>query len=74
MVKAAADGDNPKCEYILNMPGSNVNGMFNGYSALHSACQNGHLAVIETLVKYNADLEIEVYHKYIPLINKRLQN
>ena len=37
-----------------------VNSLYNGHTALHAACQNGHMNVIEMLVKHNADLELEV--------------
>lgn len=60
LVKAAANGDNKKCDEILNKIGSNVNGVFAGHTALQAASQNGHLNVIKMLIKCNADLEIEV--------------
>ncbi|XP_035892016.1 E3 ubiquitin-protein ligase mind-bomb [Anopheles stephensi] len=36
-----------------------VNGVFAGHTALQAASQNGHLEVIEVLLRYNADVEIE---------------
>lgn len=36
-----------------------VNGVFAGHTALQAASQNGHLEVIQVLLRYNADVEIE---------------
>ncbi|XP_061509044.1 E3 ubiquitin-protein ligase mind-bomb [Anopheles gambiae] len=36
-----------------------VNGVFAGHTALQAASQNGHLEVIEVLLRHNADVEIE---------------
>ena len=63
LVKAAANGDAEKCEYILSMPGSNVNCLFAGHTALNASSQNGHITVIKVLIKYNVDIEIEVIEK-----------
>lgn len=38
---------------------ADVNGVFAGHTALQAASQNGHLDVIQTLLNYNADIEIE---------------
>lgn len=60
LVKSAANGELEKCEYILGMPGANINSFFAGHSALHAASQNGHLEVIKLLIgSKDADLEIE---------------
>ncbi len=61
LVKAAANNDAAKCESILSACVVNVNGTFAGHTSLQAACQNGHLSVIQVLLKYNADLEIEVW-------------
>ncbi|XP_055613613.1 E3 ubiquitin-protein ligase mind-bomb [Uranotaenia lowii] len=36
-----------------------VNGVFAGHTALQAASQNGHLEVIQVLLRYKADVEIE---------------
>ncbi|XP_053680164.1 E3 ubiquitin-protein ligase mind-bomb [Anopheles nili] len=36
-----------------------INGVFAGHTALQAASQNGHLEVIEVLLRYNIDVEIE---------------
>ncbi|XP_058117166.1 E3 ubiquitin-protein ligase MIB1 [Anopheles ziemanni] len=36
-----------------------VNGVFAGHTALQAASQNGHLEVIQVLLRYQADVEIE---------------
>lgn len=65
LVKAAANGDASKCEEFLKDSGqegkssADVNGVFAGHTALQAASQNGHLDVIQVLLKYNADVEIE---------------
>ncbi len=59
LVKVAANGDAEKCEQILRMPGSDVNCIFAGHTALQAAAQNGHINVIQLLIKYNVDPEIE---------------
>ncbi|RNA27483.1 E3 ubiquitin- ligase MIB1 [Brachionus plicatilis] len=59
LVKAAANGEMEKCEYILGMTGANVNSFFAGHSALHAASQNGHLEVIKLLIGSNVDVEAE---------------
>jgi E3 ubiquitin-protein ligase mind-bomb len=64
LVKGAANGDVKKCEEILNTIGSNVNGVFAGHTALQAASQNGHMSVIKILMKFNVDLEIEVFVFY----------
>lgn len=38
---------------------ANVNGVFAGHTALQAASQNGHLEVIQVLLRYQADVEIE---------------
>lgn len=60
LVKTAANGDSTKCEEILKRPEADVNGIFSGHTALQAASQNGHLDVIKVLLKYKADVEIEV--------------
>ncbi|GAB0098858.1 E3 ubiquitin-protein ligase mind-bomb [Sergentomyia squamirostris] len=70
LVKAAANGDHVKCEEYLtgcaqegagasNTAAANVNGVFAGHTALQAASQNGHLEVIQVLLRHNADVEIE---------------
>jgi len=34
--------------------------MYGGHTALHAACQNGHLNIVKLLLTHNADVEIEV--------------
>lgn len=36
--------------------------MYAGHTALQAASQNGHLEVIKVLLRYKADVEIEVVH------------
>lgn len=66
LVKAAASGNAARCEEFLsgchengNGQTADVNGVFAGHTALQAASQNGHLDVIQTLLNYNADIEIE---------------
>ncbi|CAF0959555.1 unnamed protein product, partial [Brachionus calyciflorus] len=59
LVKAAANGDLEKCEYILGLPSADVNCLFSGHSAIHAASQNGHLEIIKLLIRYNVDVELE---------------
>lgn len=66
LVKAAASGNATRCEEFLsgcheggNGQRADVNGVFAGHTALQAASQNGHLDVIQTLLNYNADIEIE---------------
>lgn len=67
LVKAAANGDATKCEEFLSGCSPNgqstspadVNGVFAGHTALQAASQNGHLEVIQCLLRHNADVEIE---------------
>lgn len=66
LVKAAASGNATRCEEFLsgchengNGQTADVNGVFAGHTALQAASQNGHLDVIQTLLNYNADIEIE---------------
>ena len=58
LVKVAANGDATKCEQLLRMPGSSVNGIFAGHTALQAAAQNGHVHVIRVLIKHGVDPEI----------------
>lgn len=37
-----------------------VNGVFASHTALQAASQNGHIEVIKILLRYSADVEIEV--------------
>lgn len=60
LVKTAANGDATKCEECLKRPEADVNGVFAGHTALQAASQNGHLEVIKILLRYKADVEIEV--------------
>lgn len=60
LVKTAANGDAVKCEECLKRPEADVNGVFSGHTALQAASQNGHLEVIKILLRYKADVEIEV--------------
>ena len=59
-MKAAANGDAQKVEEILKRVDADVNGVFAGHTALQAASQNGHLEVIKILLRYKADVEIEV--------------
>ena len=45
LVKAAANGDPPKVEELINRDECHVNGVFAGHTALQAASQNGHLEV-----------------------------
>jgi len=60
LVKAAANGDTQKVEEILKRVDADVNGVFAGHTALQAASQNGHLEVIKILLRFKADVEIEV--------------
>jgi E3 ubiquitin-protein ligase mind-bomb len=60
LVKTAANGDTAKCEECLKRPEADVNGIFAGHTALQAASQNGHLDIIKILLRYKADVEIEV--------------
>lgn len=60
LVKSAANGDAQKCEEVLKRMDADVNGVFGGHTALQAASQNGHLEVIKIILRYNADVEIEV--------------
>lgn len=60
LVKTAANGDAAKCEECLKRPEADVNGVFAGHTALQAASQNGHLEVIKILLRYSADVEMEV--------------
>ena len=60
LVKTAANGDATKCEECLKRPEADVNGVFAGHTALQAASQNGHLEVIKILLRYSADVEMEV--------------
>jgi len=37
----------------------NVNGVFAGHTALQAASQNGHIEVIQVLLRHSVDVEIE---------------
>lgn len=63
LVKTAANGDAIKCEECLKRPEADVNGVFAGHTAMQAASQNGHLDVIKILLRYKADVEIEVSPK-----------
>lgn len=39
-----------------------VNGVFAGHTALQAASQNGHEETVRVLIKYDVDLETEVYN------------
>ncbi|EFX89995.1 hypothetical protein DAPPUDRAFT_232260 [Daphnia pulex] len=64
LVKAAANGDTQKVEEILKRVDADVNGVFAGHTALQAASQNGHLEVIKVLLRYKADVEIELAQYY----------
>lgn len=59
LVKSAANGDVQKCEELLNRGDVDVNGVFSSHTALQASSQNGHVDVINTLLKYHANVEIE---------------
>ncbi|KAH8293637.1 hypothetical protein KR054_002329 [Drosophila jambulina] len=72
-VKAAANGFAARCEEYLagagqpstssaspnSGPDVNVNGVFAGHTALQAASQNGHIEVIQVLLRHAVDVEIE---------------
>ncbi|KAH8360893.1 hypothetical protein KR084_010662 [Drosophila pseudotakahashii] len=72
-VKAAANGFAARCEEYLagaaqpstssaspsSGPDVNVNGVFAGHTALQAASQNGHIEVIQVLLRHSVDVEIE---------------
>ncbi|KAH8351003.1 hypothetical protein KR067_011529 [Drosophila pandora] len=73
-VKAAANGFSARCEEYLagaggqpstssaspsSGPDVNVNGVFAGHTALQAASQNGHIEVIQVLLRHSVDVEIE---------------
>jgi len=39
-----------------------VNGVYAGHTALQAASQNGHVEVVKILMKYDVDLEVEVWN------------
>lgn len=59
LVKSAASGDYEKCEELLKNGDVDVNGVFSSHTALQAASQSGHIDVINVLLKYNANVEIE---------------
>ena len=59
LVKSAANGDVQKCEELLKRGDVDVNGVFSSHTALQAASQNGHVDVINILMKFNANVEIE---------------
>ncbi|UXI16987.1 cytochrome c oxidase assembly factor 4 [Sarcoptes scabiei] len=59
LVKLAANGDVFKCEELLKRKEVNVDGVFSSHTALQAASQNGHVEVIQILLKHNANIEIE---------------
>lgn len=74
LVKTAANGDAAKCEECLKRPEADVNGIFAGHTALQAASQNGHLDVIKILLRYKADVEIEVSKNHWNSIHKLSKN
>ena len=60
MVKGAANGDMVRVEQLLETGACHVDDQFNGRTALQAAAQNGHIDVVNTLLRYNASLEEEV--------------
>lgn len=60
LVKSAANGDAVQSEECLKRLDADVNGVFSGHTALQAASHNGHLDVIKILLRYKADVEIEV--------------
>jgi ankyrin repeat protein len=46
--------------FFLFFHNEKVNGMYGGHTALHAACQNGHINIVKLLLAHNADVEIEV--------------
>lgn len=72
LVKTAANGDATKCEECLKRPEADVNGVFAGHTALQAASQNGHLEVIKILLRYKADVEIEVRIALFSILYLRL--
>lgn len=60
LVKGAASGDVGKVDQLLTEGECNVNDQFNGRTALQAASQNGHIEVVQCLIKHKANLEEEV--------------
>ncbi|XP_055906296.1 E3 ubiquitin-protein ligase mind-bomb isoform X1 [Eupeodes corollae] len=66
-VKAAANGYAARCEEYLTGASpatsasalADVNGVFAGHTALQAASQNGHIEVIQVLLRHSVDVEIE---------------
>ncbi|XP_053689884.1 E3 ubiquitin-protein ligase mind-bomb isoform X2 [Sabethes cyaneus] len=53
---AAASSSSQDSSQVVKV---DVNGVFAGHTALQAASQNGHLEVIQVLLRYKADVEIE---------------
>ena len=60
LINAAANGNLTVVMEICKSQQCGVNDKHEGQTALHLACQNGHLDVIKYLLSQGAQLEIEV--------------
>lgn len=73
LVKNSATGDAAKCEECLKRPDADVNGSFAGHTALQAASHKGHLEVIKILLRFKADVEIEVCDREVEKFHLRVK-
>ena len=67
LIGSGSSGDVTSIMEILESKNCNVNEKLNGQTALHLACQNGHLAAIKCLLSHGARVDIEV-REHMPSI------
>ena len=60
LVKGAASGDVARVDQVLGAGECDVDAPFNGRTALQAASQNGHIEVVQCLIRHRANLEEEV--------------